>query len=105
MANTFQGGNITQYFRNWENMTCDPVIINIVRYGLKLDLVDLPLYNRHAQHSLSYEEITIIKKEINKLLSKNMITETNNLPSNFIGNIVASFPAVTLGPFFYRSLY
>ena len=69
-------------------MTSDPVIHNIVRYGLKLDLVILPLYHRHySQHSLSSQEITIIKKEINKLLSKKVITESIKLPSDFISGV------------------
>ena len=88
IANNFQGGNITQYLRNWENMTSDPVILNIVRYGLKLDLISLPLYHRHySQHSLSSQEITIIKKEINKLLSKTVITKSIKLPSDFISGV------------------
>lgn len=39
----FTGGNIKNKFSNWEKITNDKFILNIIKRGLKLEFIDKPL--------------------------------------------------------------
>ena len=65
----YKGGNIKNYLYNWENITSDPYILQIIKYGLKLEFESMPLKQRHQIH-LSFSEMNIIDTEIENLLKK-----------------------------------
>ena len=69
----FRAGNFKRFNENWENLTSNPWVLNIIKPGLKLDFIGPPEQNVYRQLSLSVEERLIIDKEIDKLLDKKVV--------------------------------
>ena len=42
LVSQFKGGNITNFYHNWEKLTSDANIISIIKYGLVLKFNDEP---------------------------------------------------------------
>ena len=78
----FKGGNITNSFEKWANITQDQFVLNIVKFGLTMEFPEVPVRQFVPPLNFSPAETEIIDAEISKLLSKgvivNTITETND---------------------------
>ena len=67
----FRRGNLKNHLAKWKNITSDEIILDIIKNGLKLDLIDTPKSNSMFAFSLSYEEELFIKTEVALLKEKN----------------------------------
>ena len=86
--NKYQGGKISKYLHNWEKLTQDKYILDIIKYGLKLEFIKYP----PKQHSFppniySKTEEESIKIEIKKFLDKKFIVECNHLGDGYVSSI------------------
>ena len=71
---TFVAGKIKYYYNNWKNITNDRFILDIVKYGLKIDFKNKPQLANVPKIPHNAEEKSI-NLEINKLLKKGVITK------------------------------
>ena len=71
------GGNITNCFKKWANITQDQFVLNIVKFGLTMEFAEVPLCHFVSSLNFSLGETEIIDTEISKLLSKGMTVNTN----------------------------
>ena len=83
----YKAGNITNCLGKWQDLTSDRTILDIVEYGLKLDFIDTPPLCKPYQYPVSQQEYIIINAEINKLLDKQVIIETNIEMGDFFSTI------------------
>ena len=76
-ADKIRAGNIKNHFHNWEEITSDKTIPDIIKHGLKINLkyTDLPS-NMPFEHKLSVTESKVISEEIIKLLDKGVISKS-----------------------------
>ena len=86
-VSTFKAGSIACFLHNWEELTTDNFIINIVKHGLALDFIQLPEQESHRPCRLTQLELESIDLEIEKLLSKKVIVPTVSEPEQFISNL------------------
>lgn len=83
----FTGGNIKNKFSNWEKITNDKFILNIIKRGLKLEFIDKPLESsQYPRIKYNTDENLAISLEIKKLLTKKVI-EPCKKEGGFISNI------------------
>ena len=83
----YKAGNITNYLDNWHKITDDPVILSIVREGLKVDFETQPDFHASKQSKLSHEDSQAINKEVSKLLKKGVISKCQAEVNDFISPI------------------
>jgi len=83
----YTAGNIKNYLQYWFTLTKNPWILKIIQYGLKLDFIDIPCQNKYNQNTLSIEELDIIDLEIEKLLTKKVVTYSKHEPGEFISGL------------------
>ena len=70
--------NIKNFISAWKTITSDINILNIVKYGLKIDFNSWPLPTREPFVCSRNELESIhIKSEIQKLIDKGVIQKTN----------------------------
>ena len=72
---TFVAGKIKYYYKNWRDITSDRFILDIVKYGLKIDFKNKPQLANVPKIPHNAEEKSIINLEIDKLLKKGVITK------------------------------
>ena len=79
------GGNISNHFAEWVNITKDTFVLDIVRSGLKIDFFKRPVcYNIKSSYSMSDTEKDTINSEIEKLLQKRIIVPTSYNKGDFV---------------------
>lgn len=72
----FKAGQISKYFRNWQKITSDPFILNMVK-GAEIPLEDLPdISKNHIKNQVEGDKFDDIDKEIQKLLKLGVIEES-----------------------------
>ena len=71
-----KSSNITNYFLKWTRITQDQFAFHIVKFGLTMEFVSVPL-------NFSPSETKIIDAEISKLLSKDVIVSTTTEPNDY----------------------
>ena len=82
------GGNISNHFAEWVNITKDTFVLDIVRSGLKIDFFKKPVcYNIKPSYSMSDTEKDTINSEIEKLWQKRNIVPTSYNKGDFVSNI------------------
>ena len=85
-ASAFQGGQLQHFVFNWESLTSDPKITELVT-GVKLELncddAHLP-QSFPSQPSLQAHETTITDREIEKLHEKNVISQCFSVPGQCV---------------------
>ena len=64
----FKGGNITNCFEKWANITQDQFVLNIVKFGLTMEFAKIPVCQ--FVPPLNFSDGKIIDAEISKLVSK-----------------------------------
>ena len=80
----FSAGQISQCLKNWQKITPDPYILEIVTGDIiEVDSVPKPQIS-YPPNSVSKQHIPFIQQDIKTLLSKNVITNTVDEMSQFI---------------------
>ena len=74
----YEAGNIKNYLKQWQVITSDRTILDIVKYGLKLDFLEEIPSCKPYSIGRGYEEVNIINEEIKKL-TKNQVTKITNI--------------------------
>ena len=86
-VNSFRAGQIANYYNQWKLLTSDPEILDIVR-GAHIDLEQLPVQKSPPKSNNFIDcESKLIDIEINKLLSKGVITPCRSEKHEFISRI------------------
>ena len=67
---TFKGGNITNCFEKWPNITQNQFVLNIVQFGLTMEFSEVPVCQFVPPLNFSPVETKIIDSEMSKLLIK-----------------------------------
>ena len=83
----FKGGNITNSFEKWTNITQDQFVLNIVQFGLTMELAKVSVCQFVPPLNFSPVETEIIDAEISKLFSKGVIVNTNREPNDYVSRI------------------
>ena len=84
---TFQAGRVSQCLAKWHTLTTDPKILADVR-GHKIEFASEPYQNRPARElRFSNKERSFLKKEIETLLKKGVITRVRHEEGEYISNI------------------
>ena len=82
------GGNISNHFAEWVNITKDTFVLDIVRSGLQIDFFKTPVcYNIKPSCSMSDTEKDTINCEIEKLLQKRIIVPTSYNKGDFVSSV------------------
>ena len=85
--NNFVGGKISRFLSNWENITSDPWILNIIR-GYRIEFEQLPRQCNIPKELIFNDEETIhVQQEIEKFLVKKIIQPAVETPFQYISNI------------------
>ena len=71
-----KGGNITNCFEKWVNITQVQFVLHIVKFGLTTKFAEVPMYQFVPPQNFSPAETDIFDAEIYKLLSKDVIVNT-----------------------------
>ena len=79
----FKGGNITNCFEKWANITQDHFVLNIVKFGLTMDFAEVRVCQFVPPLNFSPVETENIDAEMSKLLSKGVIVNTTREPYDF----------------------
>lgn len=83
----YKAGAIKNYLTVWQSMTENPWILDIIRSGLKLDFLNMPVQYKHTQSTLSKEELNIIDIEMDKLLMKEVVSLSQHEPGEFLSGL------------------
>ena len=83
-AEKFKGRNMTNCFGKWTNITHDQFVLNIVNFGLTMELAEEPVCQFVPPLNFSAVKTEIIDTEISKLLSKGVIISTTREPNDYI---------------------
>ena len=82
-----KGGNITNCFEKWANITQDQFVLNIVKFGLTMEFAEVPVCQFVPPLNFSPVETEIIDAEISKLLSKGVIVNTTRETNDYVSRI------------------
>ena len=83
----YEAGNIKHCLQNWQEITSDPYILDIVKYGLKLDFLYSPPACKPYEYGRNNDEKLVISEEIQKLLKKKVIQATIVEPEDFFSSV------------------
>ena len=87
MWQKFKGGNITNCFDKWGNITQDQFVLNIVKFGLKMEFAEVLVCQFAPPLNFSPMETEIIDAEISKLFSKGAIVNTTRESNDYVSRI------------------
>ena len=82
-----KGGNITNCFEKWPNITQDQFVLNVVKFGSTMGFAEVPVCQFVPPLNFSTVEIEIIDAEISKLLSKGVIINTTRETNVYVTKI------------------
>ena len=82
----FEAGRLKHFLPQWENITSDPFILQMVQ-GFKIDFVSEPFVAPRAETKVGKEEEKMIDKEIMKLLNMKVIEQSSNEKGEVISPI------------------
>ena len=81
-------GEKTKLFaKNWKKITSDKYILDIVTNGLRLDFKEIPTNRQYQFRTLKNDELDIVKAEVDKLLSKQVICESRREKNDYLSNV------------------
>ena len=81
-------GEKTKLFaKNWKKITSDKYILDIVTNGLRLDFKEIPKNRQYQFRTLKNDELDIVKAEVDKLLSKQVICESRREKNDYLSNV------------------
>ena len=85
-----KGGNITNCFEKWANITQDQLVLNIVKFDLTMEFAEVPVCQFIPPLNLSSEKTEINDAEISKLLSEGIILSTTRESNDYVSRIFAN---------------
>ena len=85
--NDFRAGNLTRYLSNWELITNNKFILNIIANGYKIQFFSSKLYLPPVISTPSKSKLLSLKEEVNKLLNLGVIEETEKRNSCILSRI------------------
>ena len=83
----YKAGNISNCLAEWQKITSDSHILDIVENRLRLDFIDSPPVCTPYEYGRNKEESIIIDEEIQKLLKKKVIKITNIYNDDFFSSV------------------
>ena len=83
----FKGGYITNCFEKLTNIAQDQFVLNIVKFGLTMEFVEVPLCHFVPPLNFSPGKTGIIDAEISKLFSKEVIVNTTTETNDYVSSI------------------
>ena len=87
MSSIFVAGRIANFISNWQLITSDPNILNLVS-NTRIKFVQIPKQDKVPyQIKFSNQEMQAIDTEISKLIEKRVIVEVQHEPEEFVSNI------------------
>ena len=86
-ADSFQAGNIKNFWENWKRITSDKYILDIVKHGLKLEFLSVAPHREPFQATYNTKENGIISQKISKLLKKKVIVQTIAEKGDFFSSV------------------
>ena len=81
------GGNTKLFAKNWKKLTSDKYILDIVTNGLRLDFKEFPENRQYQFRPLKNDELDVVKAEVDKLLSKQVICESRRERNDYLSNV------------------
>ena len=79
--------NTKLFAKNWKKLTSDKYIWDIVTNGLRLDFKEIPKNRQYQFRTLKNDELDIVKAEVDKLLSKQVICESRRERNDYLSNV------------------
>lgn len=74
----FRAGNITNYIRNWEKLTTDRVILDLVR-GVRLSFTEVPLQDETPrEYKFNSDTSNILSGEIKSLVDRGIVSKVTH---------------------------
>ena len=87
LVENFEAGRLYNHYDFWKTLTSDKNILQTV-VGMDIEFIDLPSqYFIPPEYKHSEEEMAFLLTEIDKLVSKGVITEVNHVQGEFVSNI------------------
>jgi len=88
-VSNYRGGNIKNYFEEWEKISSDKFILDIIKFGLKLEFKNNIIPNQKAFSCLQFnaKEEVAISSELQKLLKKCVIEECDREEGDYVSSI------------------
>ena len=83
----YSAGNIKHYFHKWRNITSDKHILSIVQDGLMLNFTGDPPQKEAFEYPRSNAEFELINAEVQALLKKGLISESNIDEGDYYSNL------------------
>ena len=83
----FPGGNTKLFAKNWKKLTSDKYILDIVTNGLRLDFKEIPENRQYQFRTLKNDELDLVKAEVDKLLSKQVICKSRRERNDYLSNV------------------
>ena len=91
MSDTFQAGRLHLFVEEWEKLTSDPYILDIVKNCHINVNADIELYslqsNQRLQYNFNKKQTVVIKKEIGKLIEIGLVKEVYSHQKQFLSPI------------------
>ena len=83
---SFQAGRISQFYSDWEKLTSDTVILNMVT-GFKIPFTEIPQQQALPKRpSFTEQETLHIEAEITKLLKCRVFAKCENKKGDYFSN-------------------
>ena len=86
-TSNFKVGNLKIHYSDWEKITSDRIVPDIIKNGLKIDLMESPNITCSLKILHSELEKCIINAEIEKLLQKGVIIKCGREENNFASTV------------------
>ena len=86
-VNSFKGGQLSSFCHIWEKLTSDASILQIISGECIEFLSDPPSQVSHPPNSVPRNHVSLVDKEIKRLLDKGVIVPCDRKPGEFISPI------------------
>ena len=70
-----------------KKLKSDKYILDIVTNGLRLDFKEIPENRQYQFRTLKNDELHVVKTEVDKLLSKEVICESRRERNDYLSNV------------------
>ena len=80
---TFHGGQIAGHHHEWEKLTSDPTILQMVKGDIIENEANIPLQHLAKKTKLTSQEELLIDKALEEVFEKEIRTRTRICPPNF----------------------
>ena len=85
LCQSFQGGQVSDYWNEWAKLTSDKYLLSDIR-GIKIECTETPTQHR-MNKIFDLSETTHIRNVLNEMLNKNIVKVAVNQPGQIISSI------------------